>query len=212
MVNATGMIKRSNSFYTNKHRINNTGWMMKWRWWEGAERSANPNILRECWTFLIYIFLHQMRKLCLEFALPNPGEICKHLAGAYNSNSHTRRPLLSYFCMRKQAWKSLQMARTFSIIDPLWRRRNPCSFWSHWHCCQKTTTSFVNVKKEEMGAGRKREIHVHQFIMQSIVHGGGGCVKRDGGGAPLYTVFTRAGRYVGDMTICEIHKPWWNFG
>jgi hypothetical protein len=40
-----------------------------------------------------------MRKQCLEFVLPNPGEICKHLAGAYNSNNHTRRLLLSYFCM-----------------------------------------------------------------------------------------------------------------
>ncbi len=47
------------------------------------------------------------------FALPNPGEICRHLAGAYNSNSHTRRPLLSYFCMRKQAGKSLQLAKIF---------------------------------------------------------------------------------------------------
>jgi hypothetical protein len=32
-----------------------------------------------------------MRKQCLEFALPNPGEISKYLAGAYNSNSHTCR-------------------------------------------------------------------------------------------------------------------------
>jgi hypothetical protein len=39
---------------------------------------------------LIYIFLHQERKQCLEFALPKPGEICKYLAGAYNLNSHAR--------------------------------------------------------------------------------------------------------------------------
>jgi hypothetical protein len=44
------------------------------------------------------------------FALPNPGEICCRLAGAYNSNSRTRRPLLSYFWMQKQARKSLQLA------------------------------------------------------------------------------------------------------
>jgi hypothetical protein len=55
---------------------------------------------------LIRIFMHQMRKQCLKFALPNLGEICKHLAGAYNSNSRTRRPLLYYFCMQKQAEKS----------------------------------------------------------------------------------------------------------
>jgi hypothetical protein len=36
--------------------------MMKWRWGEGVERDANPVHLRECWTFLIRIFLHQLRK------------------------------------------------------------------------------------------------------------------------------------------------------
>jgi hypothetical protein len=30
-------------------------------------------------------FLHQERKQCLEFVLPKPGEICNHLACAYNS-------------------------------------------------------------------------------------------------------------------------------
>ncbi len=40
----------------------------------GVEQSANPSIER-----MLKVF---------EFALPKPGEICKHLAGAYNSNSH----------------------------------------------------------------------------------------------------------------------------
>ncbi len=44
------------------HRINNTGWKMKRGWREGVERGANSNILRECWTFLTHIFLHQLRK------------------------------------------------------------------------------------------------------------------------------------------------------
>jgi hypothetical protein len=39
---------------------------------------------------LVHIFLHQKGKQCLEFALPKPGENCKYLAGAYNSNSHAR--------------------------------------------------------------------------------------------------------------------------
>ena len=81
-----------------KHRINNTGWTMKWWWREGWNEVQTP-VLRECWTFLIYIFLHQKRKQCLEFALPIPGEICKHLAGAYNSNSHARGlHYLTYVC------------------------------------------------------------------------------------------------------------------
>jgi hypothetical protein len=136
----------------------------------GSGMKCKPQYLRECWTFLIHIFLHQMRKQCLEFALPNPGEICKHLADAYNSNSHARRLSLSYFCMRKQVqrnqYNSANLLRKFvseklSIIDPLWRRRNPCNLWYHWHCCQKTTTSFVKVKKDWKRGGRKRKVRDH---------------------------------------------------
>ncbi len=43
---------------------------MKCRWNGGVEWKANP-LLRECWTFLIYIFLHQQWKQCLEFTLAN---------------------------------------------------------------------------------------------------------------------------------------------
>jgi hypothetical protein len=57
-----------------------------------------------------------MRKQCLEFALPHPGEICKHLAGAYNSNSHAHRLLLSYFCVRKQAEKPMQWRKSLKKI------------------------------------------------------------------------------------------------
>jgi hypothetical protein len=52
--------------------------------------------------FLIYIFQHQQRKQCLEFALPKPRENCKHLAGAYNSNSHARgQHYLTFVCRNK---------------------------------------------------------------------------------------------------------------
>jgi hypothetical protein len=34
-------------FHIDEHRINNTGWMMKWQWNGGVERKANP-LLREC--------------------------------------------------------------------------------------------------------------------------------------------------------------------
>ncbi len=69
VINATGMKWWNNCFHIDEHKINNTGWMMKWWWNRGVERKANP-MLRECWRFLIYIFLHQQRKQCLEFALP----------------------------------------------------------------------------------------------------------------------------------------------
>jgi hypothetical protein len=46
----------------------------------GVERSANPSIER-----MLKVF---------EFALPKPGEICKHLAGAYCST--TGKPTRSF--------------------------------------------------------------------------------------------------------------------
>jgi hypothetical protein len=55
-----------------------------------------------------------MRKQRLEFALPNPGEICKHLAGAYNSNSDTREIIaIGVNLLRRFVSEKL------SIIDPL---------------------------------------------------------------------------------------------
>ena len=94
-------------FHINEHRINNTGWMMKWRWNGGVERIAKL-LLRECWTFLTYIFLHQQWKQCLEFALAKLREICKYLAGACNSNSHARGLHYLTFVRKNKAGKSTQ--------------------------------------------------------------------------------------------------------
>jgi hypothetical protein len=77
---------------------------------------------------LIYIFLHQERKQCLEFALPKPGEIYKHLAGAYNSNSHARGlHYLTFVCGNKagkintmgQVVLGKNVSKKLSIINPL---------------------------------------------------------------------------------------------
>jgi hypothetical protein len=77
---------------------------------------------------LIYIFLHQQRKQCLEFALPKPGEICKPLADAYNSNSHARGLHYLTFVCENKAGKINAMGRVvlrknvsekLSIINPL---------------------------------------------------------------------------------------------
>jgi hypothetical protein len=114
---------------------------MKW-WWRGGGgwNKVQTPILREYWTILIYIFLHQKRKQCLEFALPKPGEICRHLAGAYNSNSHARglhyltfvrenkqrnqRNGASRFketCLRKAQhyWSSLKEEKPLQFVIPL---------------------------------------------------------------------------------------------
>jgi hypothetical protein len=74
------------------------------------------------------IFLHQKRKQCLEFALPKPGEICKHVAGAYNSNSHAHGlHYLTFVCGNKaekinttgRVILRKNVSEKLSIINPL---------------------------------------------------------------------------------------------
>ncbi len=104
------------AFHINDHRINNTGWMMKWQWNGGVERKAKL-LLRECWTFLIYIVLHQQWKQCLEFALAKLREICKFLAGACNSNSHARGlHYLTFVCKTKQGNQRNEASRLRKCI------------------------------------------------------------------------------------------------
>jgi hypothetical protein len=72
------------------------GWNEKQNCWENAER------------FLIYIFLHQHWKQCLEFALAKLREICEYLAGACNSNSHARGLHYLTFVCKNKAGKTTQ--------------------------------------------------------------------------------------------------------
>ncbi len=83
--------------------------MMKW---PGVERRANPNIERMLNAFDLNLSAFE-EKQCLEFALPKPGEICKHLAGAYNSNSHARGLHYLTFVHKKLAEKSTQWGELF---------------------------------------------------------------------------------------------------
>jgi len=45
--------------------------------------------------------------------LPKPGEICKHLTGAYNSNSHARGLHYPTCVSGKQAEKSMKWGESF---------------------------------------------------------------------------------------------------
>ncbi len=150
-----------------KHKINNTGWVMKWWWNRGVEQMQTP-VLRECWTFLIYIFLHQKRKQCLEFALPKPGEICKHLASTYSSNSHARGlHYLTFVCGNKAGKinamgrvvlrKNVSESSVLSILFEWWEVPLQIEFANI--CCQKTTTSLRNFDRK--GELEKKEICDH---------------------------------------------------
>jgi hypothetical protein len=80
-----------------------------------VERSADPNIERMLNVFDQHLSAPEEKALkqCLEFALSKPREICEHLAGAYNSNSHARGLHYLTFVCKKQAEKSMQWGESF---------------------------------------------------------------------------------------------------
>ncbi len=146
--------------------------------------------------FLIYIFLHQQRKQCLEFALPKLREICKYLAGACNSSSHARGlHYLTFVCETKQG-KSMQWGESFSekcfrkaqrYLSSLKWGEVPCKLNS-LHLPPKNHNLFVKFgSKRELD---ERKICDHKLIIQNITHRGGECEKRVGGGAaPLHSLY-----------------------
>ena len=156
-----GWNDENSSFHIDEHRINNTGWMMKWQWNGGVERKANP-LLRECWTFLIYIFLHQQWKQCLEFALAKLGEICTYLAGACNSNSHdvgytilllSAKQSRENQCNEASRLKKMYQKRpALSIRFEM--RRSPFANWNHYVATKKPQP--LCETWNEKGIGEKR--------------------------------------------------------
>ncbi len=170
--------------------------MMEWQWSGGVERKANP-LLRECWTFLIYIFLHQQWKQCLEFKLSKLREICKYLAGACNSNSHARG-LHFYFCLQNKAGK-INATRRVVLRKCIKRAQR---YQLALKCKEvslqievttlppKTTTSLWNLERK--GNWRKRNCGHRLNNAQHNTQGGGGDVRKEweegggGRGAPLH--------------------------
>ncbi len=110
ITNASRMNDGTTLFILMKHRINNTGWMIKWWWNRGVERKANPNIER-----MLNVF-------DLHFSTPAVKAVSTICA------SKTRRNLqifgwclqfkqscpwatLSYFCLQNKAGKINAMGR-----------------------------------------------------------------------------------------------------
>ncbi len=158
IINTTGMKWSKQLFHINEHRINNTGWMMKWRWNGGVERKAK-SLLRECWTFLTHIFLHQQWKQCLEFVLAKQREICKYLAGACNSNSHARGlHYLTFVCKTRQGNQRneasrlrVNVSKELSVINALWMRRSLFENWIHYIAAKKPQPLCENWNEKGIG-------------------------------------------------------------
>ncbi len=156
---------------------------MKWRWTRGVERKANP-LLGECWTFLIYTFLHQQKKQCLEFALTKLREICKYLAGAclLLSAKQSRENQCNEASRLKK-----NVSEDLSVIYSLWNEEKSLCELNSLHLPPKNHNLFVKLGSK--GNWRKRNCG-HRLIMHSITHKGGECEKRVGGGAaPLHRLY-----------------------
>ncbi len=103
ITNTTGM-KWLGGFHIDEHRINNTGWMMKWWWNGGVERKAK--LLGECWTFFNLHFpapaMEAMSRICTYKTERNL------LIFGWCSQFKQSCPwaTLSYFCLQKQVISS----------------------------------------------------------------------------------------------------------
>ncbi len=91
---------------------------MKWQWNGGVERKTNL-LLRECWTVLTYIFLHQQWKQCLE--LP-----------------------VGYTILLLSAKQSRE--NQCNVINSLWMRRSLFANGIQYIAAKKTKTSLWNFK------------------------------------------------------------------
>ncbi len=143
---------------------------MKWQWNGGVERKADL-LLRECWTFLIYIFLHHQWKQCLEFALAKLREIFKYLAGACNSNSHARG--LHYLNQCNEASRLEKMYQKSSVLSIRFEmRRSPFANWIHYIATKKPQPLCELGTKREL---EKKELRPQannaQYNMQEGVEG-----------------------------------------
>ncbi len=158
IVKTTGMKWLKQLFHINGHRINSTGWMMKWWWNGGVERKAKL-LLRECWTFLTYIFPHQQWKQCLESTLAKLREICKYLASACNSKHHARGLHYLTFVYKNKAGKSTQWGESsqkmyqkeLSIINLLGMRRSLFANWIHYIATKKPQPLCERLERNGIG-------------------------------------------------------------
>ena len=97
------------TFHIDKHRVNNTGWIVKWRWNGGVERKAKP--LRECWTFFNLHFpasaMEAMSRICACKTEKN----LQIFGWCLQFKQSCLWATLSYFCLRKQGRKINAMRR-----------------------------------------------------------------------------------------------------
>ena len=147
-------------FHINEHRINNTGWMMKWWWNGGVERKAK--LLGECWTFLTYIFTPTMEAMSRICACKTDRNL-QIFGWCLQFKQSCPWATLSYFYLQNKAGKSTQwgessqkMLQKSSALSFAWNAKKSLCKLNSLHCRQKTTTYLWKLVRK--GNWRKKGI------------------------------------------------------
>jgi hypothetical protein len=164
IINATGMKWWNNSFHIDEHKINNTGWMMKWWWNRGVEWKANP------------IDVERMLNV-FDLHFPTPAEKAVSRICAFKTERNLQMQIFGWCLQFKQSCPGYtilllsakqsrenqcngvsrfkkNVSEKLSIIYPLWNEEKSLADWIHYICWQKTTASLWNLDRK--GNWRKR--------------------------------------------------------
>ncbi len=165
-----GWSDENSPFYIDKHRINNTGWMMKWQWNGGVERKA-PIDERMLNVFDLHFPTPAVEATSRIYACRTERNL-QIFGWCLQFKQSCPWATLSYFCLQNKAEKTnatrrvvsrkcIKRAQRYQFV--LNAKKSLCK-WNSLHCRQKTTTSLWNLERK--GNWRKRKCG-HRLIMHS---------------------------------------------
>ncbi len=163
IINATGMNDETTLFILMKHKISNTGWMMKWWWNRGVERKANPDIERMLNVFDLH-FSTPAEKAMSGICAPKTE---RSFANTWLVHAIQTVMPVGYTILLLSAKQSRENQRNgasrfkknvsekLSVIYPLLNEEKSLANWIHYISCQKTTTSLWNLDRKGNWTKRK---------------------------------------------------------
>ncbi len=146
-----------------EHRVNNTGWMMKWWWNDGVERSANPDFERMLNVFDLHFSTPAEKALSRICASKSRGNL-QTFGWCLQFKQSCPWATLSYFCLQNKAGKINAMGRVVlrkmsqkssALSIPFEMRRSPLQIEFTNICRQKTTTFLWNFDRKGNWIKRK---------------------------------------------------------
>ncbi len=201
-----GWSDENSSFYIDEHRMNNTGWMMKWQWNGGVERKA-PIDERMLNVFDLHFPTPAVEAMSRIYACKTERNL--QIFGwclQYKQSCPWATP--SYFWLQNKAGKINATRRVVSrkCIKRAQRYQfalNAKKSLCKWNSlpCRQNHNLFV-----KLGTKRgleKKELRPQANNAQYNMLGGGGGVRRQGGGgraAPLHKLIYEPGEIVWQCT------------